>query len=94
MKANGTARPIKAEFYDRNDKPIKVIRGKYPRTMMMRAFDHMQVDDYGAYSSAVYDLHGAGTLHGSFRLKLVNGKIKVETLYERDPRKFIDGGRS
>jgi hypothetical protein len=88
-----TKRTIKAVYYNGHDKPLKITRGTHPRSMMWHAFDHMQVDDYGAKVVEVFDTVGAGTLHGVLKLSLVNGKIRIDTVYERNPTKYIEGGR-
>jgi len=86
-KANGSARPIMAVYYNEKKERLKTTRGKYARTMTRAAFDHMQMDEYNARTAEVFLGEGAGTLYSVLRLVLQRGKVKVETLFEQDPAK-------
>lgn len=52
--APGTARPIRTEFFNYKSELIKTNRAKFARSAVLRAVDHMQMDDYNARFVQVY----------------------------------------
>ena len=83
----GSRRPIRAIYFNGKKDPVHTNAGRYPRTMILHAVDHLQLDSYGAKVAEIFDQDN-GILHGVLRMYLVEGKPKIEILYKRDPKKF------
>ena len=80
-------RVIKTVYYDGRKQVVKTTRSSYPRSATMRAFDHMQVDEYSAAVCEVYDAR-EGTLHAVF----TRTPKTTTVVFKRDPTLYIRGG--
>jgi hypothetical protein len=56
------ARPLRAFFYDENEKLVKANAGANPRRLSLTLLDHLQMDHYGAFSAEMIDTRH-GELH-------------------------------
>lgn len=76
-------RPIRTVYYSDSRARVveKVSRGKFARTAVPRAVDHMQVNHYSAILCEVYD-DTTGVLHAVIKRSIARGEIHI--LYQRE----------
>jgi hypothetical protein len=77
------ARKIRTEYYNLNSEIIKVNKALHPRSAVLRALDHIQMDDYGARSVSVTD-EETGALHAL----MMRTPKHVNIIFKRDPRSY------
>ena len=83
-------RNIRCVYYeDLNARRIaKTTAGVHPRTVIMHAVDHLQMNHYDALLAEVYDITN-GVLHAVLKRSLdPNKHRKIEILYKRKVKEF------
>ncbi len=69
---------------------VKINLAKHPRSAVLRAIDHMQLNTYGAVACEVFDTN-TNERHATIRRYIGEGN-RIEIEYGRDPTKYILGG--
>jgi hypothetical protein len=80
MKGN-SHRPIRATFFNRKKEPLKIVAGSHPASMRLWAWNHMQNNDYDAYTVDIHNID-TGFLYANHTW--INGR-KLETIFKADP---------
>ena len=75
-------RKIETRYYNRKREVIQINRAIYARTAVLRAVDHMQLDDYGAHVAEVFDIEN-GALHA---VLVTDVKRQMRIIFKRDPK--------
>lgn len=78
-------RTIRTTYYGKDKSIVKSNFAVHPRTAVLHAVDHMQMNDYSAYVAEVYDTE-MGELHAVITFN-VHGRMEI--IFRRDPAKPV-----
>lgn len=82
-KKDVSVRKIRTEYYNLASEIIKVNKAKHARTAVLRALDHIQMDDYGARSVSVTD-ESTGALHAL----MMRTPKHINIIFKRDAKDY------
>ncbi len=78
------ARKIQSTYYGMAKEVVQINLAKYERSAIMRATDHMSMNDYAAAVCVVFDTNTAEE-HATIT-RSVTGELHIS--YKRDPTRF------
>jgi hypothetical protein len=74
---------IRCLYYNNSKQLIKTVAARYPRSAILRALDHMQMDDYNARIAEIID-QAIGTLHCVLR----RSPMEVTVVYKKEAEQW------
>jgi hypothetical protein len=83
MSNQPTVRNIRTVYSGVKGETLKINHASYANSAVLRAVDHMQLNNYGAKVAEVFD-SSSGELHAVIRNSM-NGEIRI--VYEREVSK-------